>query len=58
MFLPINGRDAGRFRRNCLGNMTYQEAGDLAGELAPGWVVPCHYDMFAHNSEEVGRFLD
>ncbi|HRU06265.1 MAG TPA: MBL fold metallo-hydrolase [Candidatus Brocadiia bacterium] len=58
MFLPINGRDAARYRRNCLGNMTYQEAADLAGELAPGWVVPCHYDMFAHNSEDVGKFLD
>ena len=31
MLLPINGRDAERFKRGCIGNMTYQEAVDLAG---------------------------
>ena len=31
--LPINGRDAERYSRNCIGNMTFQEAVDLAGEL-------------------------
>ena len=58
MFLPINGRDAARYRRNTLGNMTYQEAADIAGELAPGIVAPMHYEMFAHNSEDPGKFLD
>jgi len=57
-WLPINGRDATRYRTGCIGNMTYQEAVDLAGELAPSLAVPIHYDMFAHNSEDPQRFVD
>ena len=33
--LPINGRDAKRLAANCIGNMTYQEAADLAGAIRP-----------------------
>ncbi len=51
MFLPINGRDAVRYQSNTIGNMTYQEAVDLAGVIRPKMVVPGHYDMFQHNSE-------
>lgn len=58
MFVPINGRDAERYRRNCLGNMTYQEAVDLSGELRPGLVVPAHYEMLPGNTEDPGKFLD
>jgi L-ascorbate metabolism protein UlaG (beta-lactamase superfamily) len=47
--LPINGRDGARYRRNCIGNMTFQEAADLAGELHPRLVIPGHWDMFADN---------
>jgi L-ascorbate 6-phosphate lactonase len=57
-FLPINGRDATRLAANCIGNMTYQEAVDLAGSLAPGLTVPTHWDMFASNSEDPQLFLD
>jgi L-ascorbate metabolism protein UlaG (beta-lactamase superfamily) len=57
VFLPINGRDAERYLRGCLGNMTYQEAVDLAGELAPGLAVPAHWDMFANNSEDPANFV-
>ena len=49
MFLPINGRDAERLAAGCIGNMTYQEAADLAGALRPRLVIPAHYDMFAGN---------
>lgn len=56
--LPINGRDAVRYRNDCIGNMTYQEAADLAGELEPGIVIPGHWDMFADNSEDPVRFAD
>jgi L-ascorbate 6-phosphate lactonase len=56
-FLPINGRDAERLARNCIGNMTYQEAVDLAGTLAPGLVVPGHYDMFADNPGDPQAFV-
>ena len=56
--LPINGRDARRYRDNCIGNMTFQEAADLAGELAPGLVIPGHWDMFASNSADPLAFAD
>lgn len=57
-FLPINGRDAKRYAAGCIGNMTYQEAADLAGEIRPRLCVPAHYDMFAMNSEDPRLFTD
>jgi L-ascorbate 6-phosphate lactonase len=56
--LPINGRDAERLAAGCIGNMTYQEAADLAGAIRPGLTVPTHFEMFAANSEDPRRFLD
>ena len=56
--LPINGRDGARYRRNCIGNMTFQEAADLAGELRPGLVIPGHWDMFANNPGDPAAFAD
>ncbi len=56
--LPINGRDAKRLKNNCIGNMTYQEAADLAGALEPALMIPGHYDMFAMNSLDPKLFFD
>jgi len=56
LMLPINGRDAKRLRRNCIGNMTYQEAVDLAGQVTPRLTVPGHYDMFEGNTEDPALF--
>lgn len=56
--VPINGRDAERFARNCLGNMTFQEAADLVGGLKVKLSVPTHYDMFNGNTEDPKRFED
>lgn len=56
--LPINGRDARRYRNNCIGNMTFQEAADLAGELGVSTVIPGHWDMFADNSADPTEFAD
>ncbi|MBQ9009379.1 MAG: MBL fold metallo-hydrolase [Clostridia bacterium] len=56
--LPINGRDGERYRRDCIGNMTYQEAVDLAGELRPGMVIPGHWDMFRNNPGDPDAFED
>ena len=56
MFLPINGRDAERLAAGCVGNMTYQEAVDLAGTLNPRLAVPAHYDMFAMNPGDPNAF--
>jgi len=58
VFLPINGRNAKRLAAGCIGNMTYQEAADLAGALAPRLTVPTHYEMFADNSENPELFVD
>ena len=54
--IPINGRDARRLLRNCIGNMTYQEAADLAGDVQPKLVIPGHWDMFSDNSEDPDLF--
>jgi len=56
--LPINGRDAQRLSTGTIGNMTYQEAVDLAGATEPRLAVPTHYDMFAHNQEDPQSFVD
>ena len=58
LFLPINGRDAKRYKENCIGNMVYQEAADLAGGLNVKFTVPMHYDMFASNAENPQLFVD
>lgn len=55
-FLPINGRDGRRFTDGCIGNMTYQEAADLAGEIKPRLVIPGHYDMMVGNTADPGMF--
>lgn len=58
MMLPINGRDAKRLRNNTIGNMTYQEAVDLAGTVGTRYVVPAHYDMFKNNPGDHKAFSD
>jgi L-ascorbate metabolism protein UlaG (beta-lactamase superfamily) len=47
MILPINGGD----------NMPGPEAVELAGALAPGVVIPAHYEMFAGYAGDVAEFV-
>lgn len=56
--LPINGRDAARFRAGVIGCLTYQEAGDLAGILGVGAVFPGHYDAFERDALDPALFAD
>ena len=56
VFLPINGRDGERLERGCLGNLTFQEAVDLAGAIPARVAVPAHFDMFDGNTEDPRRF--
>ena len=56
--LPINGRDAKRLKSGCIGNMTYQEAADLAGALTPGITIPAHFEMFEGNTVDPQLFAD
>jgi L-ascorbate metabolism protein UlaG (beta-lactamase superfamily) len=58
MLVPINGRDATRFKANIVGNMTYQEAADLCGPLGPKMVIPTHWDMFATNLGDPQAFKE
>ena len=58
MLLPINGRDARRLKSGCIGNMTYQEAVDLAGNIGPGLVAPIHFDMFEFNAQNPEDFME
>jgi L-ascorbate 6-phosphate lactonase len=53
LFLPINGRDPAR---GVPGNMTADEAVDLAARVRPRFVVPHHYDMFTFNTVPVDAF--
>lgn len=47
--LPINGRDFFRERQGIVGNMTAEEAAQLADRAGADVLVPLHYDMFAGN---------
>lgn len=58
MFLPINGRSGFKYRTGVIGNMTYQEAVDLAGLIKPKLVIPCHYDTHSGNLEDPALFAD
>ncbi len=55
--LPINGRDAEREARNIVGNLTAQEAADLAIRAGVRAAIPMHYDMFAHNPGSPAQFV-
>ena len=58
MFVPINGRDAARYTSHCIGNMSFAEAVDLAGVVAPALAVPGHFEMFRNNSEDPLKFVE
>lgn len=57
-FLPINGRDYYREKRDIVGNLTFWEAAQLAVNVGVKLVIPTHWDMFPHNSENFARFAD
>lgn len=48
LLLPINGGD----------NLSYRDAGEIAGALQPALATPGHYDMFRNYSEDPNLFLD
>jgi L-ascorbate 6-phosphate lactonase len=55
--LPINGRDARREAQDIVGNLSAEEAADLAKRSGIRTAVPMHYDMFADNSGSPGDFV-
>ncbi len=56
LMLPINGRDHMREAAGVVGNMNEAEAAWLCAEVGPEYVIPMHYEMFAYNLGNVGRF--
>ena len=51
--LPINGRAP---ERRVAGNLSGEEAAQLARDIGARLVVPCHYDMFAFNTASPAAF--
>jgi L-ascorbate metabolism protein UlaG (beta-lactamase superfamily) len=56
LLLPINGHDYMRDEFGWPGNMNEDEAAWLCAQVRPSWVIPMHYDGFANNLGDVGRF--
>jgi L-ascorbate 6-phosphate lactonase len=56
--LPINGRDPEREARGIVGNMSADEAVQLALELGSQQLVPYHWDGFAGNTVPPGTVVD
>ncbi len=48
MLVPINGK---------WGNLNIEQAAELAAAVGPRYVLPCHYDMMALNTENPQAFL-
>ena len=56
-FIPINGRDYFRTKRNIIGNTDFREAVELAETLDIGLIVPTHYDLIEGNLADPGHFV-
>ena len=56
-FVPINGRDFFRTRRNIIGNTDFRETAELTEILDIGLIVPTHYDLIEGNTADPGHFV-
>lgn len=56
--IPINGRDYSRESRNLIGNTTFREAADLTLDIGADLLVPMHYDLYDHNTENPAFLVD
>ncbi len=57
-FLPINGYTQELIEKGFASNLNFSEAVAVAKGARVGITVPCHYDMFTINTEQVGRFVN
>jgi L-ascorbate metabolism protein UlaG (beta-lactamase superfamily) len=55
VLLPVNGRDAEREARGIVGNMSAEEAVDVAVRAGAEVLVPMHWDMFEGNPGHPSR---
>lgn len=56
--LPINGRTPELIAKGFASNLNFVEAPELCVEAGISHMVPCHYDMFTINTEQVGKFVN
>jgi len=56
--IPINGRDYRRDARNCIGNTSFREAADLCSDINGDLLIPMHYDLYNHNTENPAFLVD
>ena len=58
LFLPINGRSVFKNREDIIGNMTAEEAVELALRANAGMLVPLHFDLYDVNGVNPAVFVD
>lgn len=56
--LPINGRDWIRDGKGIIGNTGFKEAADLCDAIAADLLIPIHFDLYEHNTENPGYLVD
>lgn len=57
-FLPINGFTDDLVKKGFASNLTYRQAITYGLDANVDYVIPCHYDMFTINTEQVGKFVN
>lgn len=57
-FLPINGGSKTLIDKGFASNLKYYEAVDIAVESGISISIPCHYDMFTINTEQIGHYVN
>ncbi len=58
MMLAINGGDYYRANRDIAPNMNFREACDFFNDVNGDLIIPCHFDMFSNNSDNIIYYLD
>jgi L-ascorbate 6-phosphate lactonase len=56
--LPINGRDWIRDSQGIIGNTNFKEAADLGDAIGADMLIPIHFDLYDHNTENPGYLAD
>lgn len=57
-FMAINGYDDVRIKAGFQSNFTYQEAAGLAEYAGVCLMIPCHYNMFTVNTEQIEKYVN
>lgn len=55
---PINGRDEYRESLGIIGNLSYEQAADLANRLGVKCTIPTHFDMVIGNTEDPEKLAE